>query len=175
MPRKFSSARNAEDVNLLENIEPFELDDDSFAFLGEISSLEVSDLARRVMSGGDSPEAQASMVASMSETVMMALGEAEYQRFLAHVQKHHTPDRVIVEIMQAINDEIQAAAEKEAAGRPTGKSSPSSGGPPAMDERTSRIISLQTGDVTVLAPGDHKEPTARPNAKGKPRGRRATA
>lgn len=176
MPRrKFTSERTAEDVNPLEGVEPFEVDDQEFRCEGELSVLEISDLARRVTSSDDSPESQASLVASMSETLRMAMGDAEYQRFRAHVAQHHTPDRVVIDIMQAINEEIQEAVEKIAE-RPTGKPQPSSGGPAATGERMSRIISLQSGDVTVLpAPGDHQPPTARPGAKAKPRGRRATA
>jgi hypothetical protein len=177
--KDYTSARPAEYVNPLDGLEPFRLDGELFHLNGEVSLLRLSDLARRVSAVTDpetaAPEVQAAMVGSMSETLLMAMGPAEYDRFLAHTDKNHTPDEVIIGILQDVNEAVQAATEA-AAGRPTMPSSSSSTGSAAMDERTQRVISLQTGDVRLVPPpADHQPPkargTARPRKSG---GRRAT-
>jgi hypothetical protein len=175
--KEFTSERATGYVNPLAGAEPFRLDGEEFRLDGEVSILELSDLARRVGGVTDpenaSPEAQASMVGSMSESLLMAMGPAEYDRFRAHCRKHRTPDEVIIAIMQEINESVQSAAEA-AAGRPTMPSSRSSTGSAETGDRTQRVISLQTGDVRVIPPPqDHQQPKAKGAARAKTSGRRA--
>jgi hypothetical protein len=173
--REFTSKpknpKSAEDVNPLKGFK-FKLDDEEFECKGRLSMLDVSDLARRVSNAPETPEEQeanpeamAAVVASMSESLLMAMGQAEYERLRRHVRINETTDEVQVEIMQLINDRVQAATEEEA-GRPTVPSSPSSNGPEERDERIQKVISFQTGEVTIIpAPKDHQQPRAQGTAR----------
>jgi hypothetical protein len=169
--REFSSKATAEDTNPLDGF-AFKLDNQEFKCLGHLSVLDLSDLARRVGALDPEadpatldPDAMAAAVGSMSESMLMAMGSAEYERLRKHVRTQQTPDRVVIEIMQMINERIQSESEKET-GLPTEPSSRSSAGPAETDERTSRVISFQSGDVRVLPPPeDHKQPKAKGPAR----------
>ena len=182
MARNFTStSASAEQFNPLDGF-TFTLDDVMFTCLGRLSILRLSDLARRVSGSGADledapPQVQASMIGSMSETLLMALGPPEYQRFIDHCDKHHTDDLVIIDIVQMINEQIQSAAE-QATGRPTGLSSPSSDGAGTREGQMSRLVSAGFGEVTVIPPAaDHKQPkaqgSARPGRRPAKGGRRA--
>jgi hypothetical protein len=177
--REFSSkAKSAEDTNPLTGFK-FKLDATEFECKGRLSVLDLSDLARRVgTAGGENanpedmdPDQMAAVVGSMAESLLMAMGTREYERLRKHIRANETPDSIVIEIMQMVNEQIQSVTEAEA-GRPTEPSSPSSTGRAATDERISRIISFQSGDVRVLPPPeDHKQP----KAKGTARPRRTAA
>jgi hypothetical protein len=158
--KAFSSKTDTPQVNPLGGV-TFTLDDAEFRCEGRMSFLDMSDLARRVsdLPTTDLDELQkvnpvqaAALISSMSSTLLLALGDGEYLRFREHCRAHATPDDVIVEVLQWINQAVQGAVE-EGAGRPTGPPSPSSSGEPATEPRMSRIISLQHGDVTVIPEG----------------------
>jgi len=177
--REFSSkSKSAEDTNPLTGFK-FKLDATEFECKGRLSVLDLSDLARRVgTAGGEGsnpedmdPDQMAAVVGSMSESLLMAMGTQEYERLRRHVRANGTPDSVVIEIMQMVNEQIQSATEAEA-GRPTEPSSPSSTGPGATDDRISRIISFQSGDVKVLPPPKNHQ---QPKAKGTARPRRTPA
>jgi hypothetical protein len=167
--RQFSSKASAEDVNPLQGFK-FALDNVEFRCDGHLSVLDLSDLARRVQGSTgltdselqENPDAMTAAVGAMSSSLLMAMGEAEYERLRRHIRAQRTPDSVIIEIMQMINDRIQSSVEAQAE-RPTGPSSPASSGPAETDERIARVISFQSGDVQVIRPEpqDHKAPKAR--------------
>jgi hypothetical protein len=170
--KEFSSKASAEDVNPLKDF-GFKLDGHEFRCDGHLSVLDLSDLARRVGAASGlseeelqgNPEAMAAAVSSMSESLLMAMGSAEYERFRKHVRAQRTPDRVTIEIMQMINEQIQSAVEEQA-GRPTGPSSPPSTGPAETGERIARVMSFQSGDVQVVPPPqDHRQPKAQGTAR----------
>jgi hypothetical protein len=169
--REFTSAPDPEDVNPLDGV-TFTLDGTEFQCGGRLSILDLSDLARKITDAGeDTPEAQAGMAATMSSSLVMALGEAEYARFRAHVRTHRTPDRVVIDIMQMINEAIQAAVEQVTA-RPTRPSSPSSTGAGDRAEQISRVVSAGFAEVHVIPPPEgHQQPKAKGSARG--RGRQA--
>jgi hypothetical protein len=175
--REFSSAVTTDDdVNVLEG-HGFVLDGVEFRCLGQLSMLDLSDLARRVQAapgydpdnpvtdpgqpGYVEPAVAAGIMAGFSDSLQMALGDAEYSRFLRHCRSHKTPDSVTVEIMQDINDAAQRGVE-ERSGRPTLKPSPSGNGPGATDERTARVLNFTSGEVRFVGlPGEpppHPEP-----------------
>jgi hypothetical protein len=171
--KSFSSATETPKVNPLEGL-TFDVDGVEFECQGQMGFLDMSDLARRVSDLPSTdldelqkidPLAAAAMISSMSSTLLMALGASEYRRFRDHVRTHATPDDVIVEVMQWINAAVQGEVEAEA-GRPTGPPPLSSSGEPEPGARMSRIISLQTGDVTVLPDG--VEPPGAENASPPP-------
>jgi len=177
--REFSSkSKTAEDTNPLAGFK-FKLDAAEFECQGRLSVLDLSDLARRVGTAGNGnlseddmdPDMMAAVVGSMSESLLMAMGSKEYERLRKHVRVNETPDSIVIDIMQMVNEQIQSVTEAEA-GRPTEPSSPSSTGPGATDDRISRIISFQSGDVKVLPPPKNHQ---QPKAKGTARPRRTPA
>ena len=125
----------------------FRLDGVEFSCQGDLSILEVAELARVSVSGGDMEEA--AKLGLIAEQFRAAFGPAEYARFREHCAAYHTANSVLLTILADINTEVQNAVER-AAGRPTMPPSPSGTGAPDPDDRTSRIISMQTGDVTVI-------------------------
>jgi hypothetical protein len=201
--RAFSSAIPEDSTpppNPLEGV-TFTLDEVEFRCEGHMAFLDMSDMARRMAELPTTdlddlrkldPMAAAQVMGSMSSSLLMALGQAEYRRFKQHCHDHHTPDDAIAEVMAFINEAIEESVA-EHAGRPTSKPQPSSSGPAETGGRTSRIISLQRGDVTVIGEDgqprpvmrDHQEAGRQPAAAAvkelggtqppKPRGRRHTA
>jgi len=110
----------------------FRLDGVEFSCQGDLSILEVAELARVSVSGGD-----------MEEAAKLGLIAEQFRAAF------DTANSVLLTILADINTEVQNAVER-AAGRPTMPPSPSGTGAPDPDDRTSRIISMQTGDVTVI-------------------------
>jgi hypothetical protein len=173
--KTFSSKTTKPAANPLAGV-TFTLDKEEFRCEGRMSFLDSSDLARRVSDLPTTdlddlrkldPQQAATVIGSMSSTLLMALGEAEYRRFREHCRKHATPDDTLVEVLQFINSALTDGVEEES-GRPTGPPSPSSSGDAGTEPRMSRIISLQTGDVTILAADDEpeqQETAARQHAK----------
>jgi hypothetical protein len=198
--RSFTSAMPADAepaVNPLEGV-TFTLDKVEFKCEGHMAFLDMSDMARRMadLPSTDLDELRkldpiqaAQVMGSMSASLLMALGDAEYRRFKAHCHDHHTPDDKVAEVMAFINEAIEESVEQHAE-RPTPQPQPSSSGPAATGERTSRIISLQRGDVTVIGEDGQEIPVMRggkevakteivtlggDQPKAKSRGRRHTA
>ena len=79
------------------------------------------------------PVAAAQVVGSMSQTLLLALGDAEYARFRKYCRDNTIDDDVIVEVLAWINESVQEQVEEDT-GRPTGPSPPSPNGQPATDE-----------------------------------------
>jgi hypothetical protein len=145
---EFTSAPpSAEEPNPLAGIS-FTLDGEQFHCRGKVKLFEMSNSARLARDGDVNAQA-----ALFAESLMMALGTEEFDRFQAHVRDHDTPDDTIIAIAEWINKQAEERAAREA-GRPTRQRPPSSSGPQDPAERMSRVISLAGGDVTVLRPGD---------------------
>jgi hypothetical protein len=99
----------------------------------------------------DSPEG----LAFLSRFFRLMLG-SDYPRFRAHLKAHKPKAGLLVEIMQAIQDDMEQSVEAETE-RPTEPSAPSSGGAEAKDERTSQLAALAAaagtdGEVMVMRP-----------------------
>jgi hypothetical protein len=157
---EFTSDRDPDappDENPLQDV-AFVLDGVRFECLGQPRMLHQSELALMAINAADvrTPEAQA----TSSAFLRMALGAVEYGRFRNHYDTHDTPDEVLLAIMALIND---ALADKIEAltGRPTVPPSPSLDGPSETDKRIAKVISLSTGDVTVVGEEPVKPKAAR--------------
>jgi hypothetical protein len=169
--KSFTSALpdNAEPaVNPLEGIS-FTIDGVKFECQGHMAFLDMSDMARRMSELPTTdleqlrdldPIAAAQVMGSMSASLLLALGEAEYRRFKQHCHDHKTPDDTVAEVMAFINASIEESVA-ENADRPTQQPQPSSSGPAETDERISRIVSLQRGDVTVIGEDGTETPVMR--------------
>jgi hypothetical protein len=138
--------------------------------------IEWSEFAAAVMEGdldSESPEG----VGLTSKLLRLAMPNGEYRRFRSHLRAHHTKPDVLMQVLQYINEEMEAAVARRT-NRPTGKPSTSSGGGTAQGGRVARVISLQAGDVTTVPmpePQDHKPKAAKPKAAVRGAGRRRTA
>jgi len=144
--REYSSAPVEGETSPLAGLS-FTLDGLVFRCEGDLSILEVAELARVSVTGGDMSEA--AKLGLIAEQLRAAFGDAVYARFREHCRAHNTPNSVMLTILGDINEEVKKAVGA-AAGRPTMSSSPSGTGEPGQDDRTSRIINMQTGDVTVV-------------------------
>lgn len=150
--KKFSSkARDGADAD---REFKFDLDDTEFGCVLRSDGdavLEWSELAGTASDDAadmDSPEG-AAFVARFFKLMMPI---AEYTRFRRHMKLHKTSTDVLVEIMQAIQAEMEAHVE-DAAARPTQPSSSSPGGRTAVkDERTLQLLSVPDGDLTFVEP-----------------------
>lgn len=149
--RVWSSERTTEDDALSNPLDEivFTLDGQEFGCDGKITFLDASQLAAMAMSGTDirSPAG----IAMVHQFLSMALGPVNYMRLAAHVREHDTPPRVLFGMVTEITDALELFTEEQT-GRPTMPPSSSHAGPPGRDEQISRIISLGTGDVTVVDP-----------------------
>jgi hypothetical protein len=128
----------------------------------------------------ESPEG----VALTSKLLKLAMPNGEYRRFRSHLRAHKTQPNTLIEVLQVINEEMEAAVAKRTA-RPTGRPSSSSAGDGGQDGRVARVISLQGGDVQVLPmdqvvvpdgvaqPQDH-QPKAKRQVRGAGRAKTAT-
>jgi hypothetical protein len=152
---EFTSERSAEEENPLEGL-TFRLDKETFALEGHMSILQLSELARHAVGGEDAMK-DAAASAMLAESLSQAFGAEEYDRFRKHVRDHGTPDEVVLAITAGINELVQSRVE-EMTGRPTGQRSRSSRGRSKQEQRMSRVISLQTGDVQVVEEGGTDDP-----------------
>jgi hypothetical protein len=120
--------------------------------------LEWSELAA-VAEDGQVDMESAAGVAFTARFFKMMLPGQEYSRFRAHLRVHKTPADTLLEIMQAINEEMQAAVEDET-GRPTQPPSRSSHGRGERDARTLQIMSLAAsdGEVVMVPPAPPRPP-----------------
>lgn len=123
------------------------MDGDTFMTWSELGMAAADDI------DAESPEG----AAYVARFLRAGLGIAEYGRFRRHLRRHKTPVSVVLEVVAGIQEEMTEAVQ-ETTGRPTGPSSPSSTGDAAQDERTHRIVSLQTGEVTFAPPPPAKQP-----------------
>lgn len=129
----------------------FTLDGEKFRCQGELDLLDRSELSMLAMSSMDVRSPQA--VALVAQFLQLAFGPAEYLRFKSHVRAHKTPDDEQVAILGAISSLVTADIEQDT-GRPTVRRSRSSAGQSEREERVSRVISLQAGDVTIVDTDD---------------------
>jgi hypothetical protein len=148
--REFSSAppEGAEPPkrNPLEGIE-FTLDKVAFKCNGRLDLLDISELSMLAVSGTDVRSPQG--LAMIAQFLQIAFGPLEYMRFRMHVREHDTHEDTVFQIVQEISEAIGIFTEGET-GRPTGPPSSSSPGEPDRAEQISRVISLGTGDVTLV-------------------------
>lgn len=146
----------------------FTLDGQRFACEGHLSVLEISELAAAAAEGADTSTPEG--VGLIANFLKLAFGPAEYTRFRRHCRDHRTSDETLIEIVSGIQEEVMGAVEAQT-GRPTASQPASSAGLPQTGDRMSRIVSLQTGDVTVVPmpePQDRKPKRTTP-APRKPR------
>jgi hypothetical protein len=118
----------------------FDLDGVTFVAGGSISMMDISEFARLASQGLDSKSPQA--VAFLADVYLSLLGPEQYRLFREHTRKHRTDPAVLMEIL---NDLVAGAVEEEA-GRPTGRSSDSSDGPPTTPA-TQTVVSFSRGTV----------------------------
>jgi hypothetical protein len=153
--REYTSAAAEGEVNPLAGVF-FTLDNERFDCEGELSILELAELARVATAGVDLQEA--ATLGLIAEQLRQAFGDEVYGRFRQHCRKHKTPNSVLLQILADLNEEMQGIIA-EATGRPTQPQSPSGPGEPEQGDRISRVVSMQTGDVQVVRlpePQDHK-------------------
>src|SRR5260370_1041077 len=128
---------------------PFSLDAVPVACEGQLSTLDLSELAGMAVQGdeGNAPQA----IATLAAFLQIALGPAQYVRFRNHCREHKTDDDTLIAIMQMINGHIGVFVEAET-GRPPCPQPSSSDGPAARAEPTTRGTSLQRGAGPTCAP-----------------------
>ena len=151
------------------------LDGEVFPCDGELSLLETSDLAATAIRGSEI--ADAAQAAAVAFTLEQAFGPEVYARFRQHCRgapaqgktpaRPRTPNRVILAILQEINEAIQSATE-EMTGRPTSSPGSSSPGETGQDDRISRIVSFQRGEVTIIPPEGQEAGPGNPAAGKEP-------
>lgn len=78
----------------------------------------------------------------------LMMPDGEYRRFRQHLKIHKTDPDTLLEIMQAINEEMEQMMEGSAE-RPTVPPSSSSGTPVDVAERRLQIISLAAADGDI--------------------------
>jgi hypothetical protein len=149
--RSYTSTRKQDAPTV--NVE-FELDGVAFVGDGQMSLMDLSELARLANEGMDSggPEG----VAILADIYRTLLGPATYKAFRAHCREHGTDGEVLVEIL--------AGVIAEESDRPTSRPSGSPDGPPPAGT-TARVVSLQRGTVEqvpapILQPEAPSEPEA---------------
>lgn len=128
----------------------FDLDDATFTCglrTDADAVLEWSEFASAAMEDVDSESPEG--VALISKLLRLAMPNGEYRRFRSHMRAHKTQPEVLMEVLQYINEQMEAAVSARTA-RPTRPSSPSSPGGSAPDGRVSKVISLGSGDVQVV-------------------------
>lgn len=146
---------------------PFKLDDVTFTCVlrdDADAALEWSEMAALAADGVDaeSPEA----AAAIGRVLRVAFEPAEYRRLRHHLRAHLTPIDTLMELLSAINEEMEKLVAKAAA-RPTAPPSPSSGGGAARAGRRSQLALLQAaGDVHIVQPGD--QPARKPRTRRPP-------
>jgi hypothetical protein len=162
---EFTSPAQTTADNPLEGLK-FKLDGVQFECKGELSMLELSELAYKSIADGTS---DAATTGSVYKTLSEAFGPEEYVRFKEHHRKYKTSDETIIGIIQWLNEAVQANVEM-IAGRPTGRSSSSSGGPegPAgqpvrsISADRSKVITLDGADVETVASARAGKTATRP-------------
>lgn len=125
----------------------FELDGVEFVCEGGLTTLDISEFAMAAKNGMDTADPAAAAV--FAEFFQAALGPTQYRRLKDHMRAHGTDDDVLVDIMQGLMEDF--------VGRPTEEPSRSQDGP-STTGRTSRVVSLQQGSVTVHPLGPEPEP-----------------
>lgn len=154
----------------------FELDEVGFTCAMRTDAdavVEWSEFAAAALDDVDSESPEG--VALVSKLLRLAMPNGEYRRFRSHMRREQTPPDVLMEVLQYINEQMEAAVSARTA-RPTGQPSPSSRGGAGQGGRVQKVISLGKGDVQVvpLPPtSDHLPKQDRP--KGGQRKRAASA
>jgi hypothetical protein len=162
--KEFSSDVPSE--NALEGV-AVQLDGVVFECKGRLSIRKLSELAAKAIDGNTAEAAEA---ASIYLTLLRAFGPEEYARMDAHMEEHDTPDETYLQILQYVNECVQANVERITA-RPTRPSSSSSAGLAGKEDLPVRSISLSKQTVTTGDPGQAAK-TPKPR---KPPTRRRTA
>jgi hypothetical protein len=119
----------------------FELDGVAFTAEGSVSMMDISEFARLASQGLDSKSPEA--VGFLADVYRSLLGDQQYRAFREHCRKHSTDGAVLVEIL---GDLVAGAVEEQSGGRPTGRSSDSSDGPPT-DQGTQTVVSFSRATV----------------------------
>jgi hypothetical protein len=134
--RSYSSAGRKQNPDATQFKVEFELDGVAFVGDGQMSLMDVSELARLAGEGMDSAGPEG--VAILADIYRTLLGPATYKAFRAHCREHGVEGGLLVEIL--------AGLISEESGRPTVRPSGSSDGPPA-GAGTAKVVSLQRGTV----------------------------
>ena len=107
--------------------------------------LEWSEIAGTAVSGDAQLESAAGL-AFFARFFRLMMDAGEYRRLREHLREKNAHPDILVEIMQGVNELVEAKVEASA-GRPTRQPSRSSAGRGATAERTLQIISLPDGEV----------------------------
>jgi hypothetical protein len=145
--REFSSKppQTEPDDHPLEGVS-FSLDGETFTCHPdpESKTFRLAEMAR-LSRGGDN---EAGM-ALAAEGLLVMLGQAQYNRFVTHIEEHETTDDAVYDIAEWLDSQARERVEA-GTGRPTGKSRRSSAGQQTKDERLSILRSLQDGDLAAV-------------------------
>lgn len=114
------------------------------------SLLEWSEMAA---SADDTEMESPAGMAFVSRFFKLMMPADQYRAFRAHLRTHVTDQDVLIQIMQGVNEAMEAEVERET-DRPTQPSSRSSSGREATGGRTAKIISLsaEDGDIEYAEP-----------------------
>jgi hypothetical protein len=139
----------------------FNLDGKVFECKGSMNLLEGSILAAAASRDEGSGVSDAESMAAVADYLRVAFGDQEFHRFRVHLRVHQTPGEVLLEIMDEIRLQTEANVARIAE-RPTVPPPASSPGRGGRDGHIARVISLQSGDVTVLSDGAPAGPVVDP-------------
>lgn len=134
------------DTNPMDGV-TFELDGETFRCLGRVSMFRMAETARALIAAGQT--GQNVPMAMAAESMLEALGDAEYARFVDHFIAKGADDDVIQAVISDINDQAKANVEA-ATGRPTLPSSGSSNGEPDPAGLPARTIKLGTRGISLV-------------------------
>lgn len=134
--RSYSSASDQQERKPQE----FDLDGVTFVATGSVSMLDISEFARMASQGMDSGSPEA--IGFLADIYRGLLGDQEYRRFREHCRQHLTKGDVLIEVL----GDLAAEQVKDETGRPTGRSSDSSDGPPNAPD-TQTVVSFSRATV----------------------------
>lgn len=141
MPRSYSSAP-PDDNTGLSDVEPFELDGETFTPAGEFGILDLSEFAGWADLDADSPQG----LAAIRRFLLMVLGEGEYQRFYRHTKRHRTDSDTLLAIVTDIVDQVFGRPTEAPSSLPV---SPSATGRGSTGAGSHRVVSLQARTVRI--------------------------
>lgn len=133
---------------------PFKVDGEKFRCVLRKDADAVLEWSELAAASGEEDLKSAAGVAFTSRFFRLMMLPDEYARFRAHLKD--TDPEILVEIMQAINEEMEETLADDTS-RPTQPSSSSSRGRGGQDERTLKIISLSAGDGDVEIVRDERQ------------------
>lgn len=118
----------------------FELDGVKFTCEGELTTLDLSELAEVAELGVDTEDPRAA--AAISKFFRAALGERVYRQFKEHMRSHGTDDDNLIDIMAGIMEDYAARPTEQPSSSHDGQSTTGPTSNPG-----SRVVSLQAGTV----------------------------